>query len=83
MIKRLICKYEYMDDDEDSLRFEKLWDGDKSIFGASNLTECPEDASLERDIPNADDAIELIKYGMRLGCLGYTDLEVVHEREEY
>ena len=45
-------------------------------FRASDLCECPEDATLFRDLFNGWDYIEAIELGMKLAILGYDGIEV-------
>ena len=47
-------------------------------FRASDLSECPEDATLNRDLFNGWDYIEAIELGMLLANLGYDSIEVEH-----
>ena len=45
-------------------------------FRASDLCECPEDATLFRDLFNGWDYIEAIELGMKLAIRGYDGIEV-------
>lgn len=45
-------------------------------FIAYNLCECPEDATLNRDLFNGYDFLEAVKLGMRLAKLGYDEIEI-------
>lgn len=45
-------------------------------FRASDLCECPEDATLFRALFNGWDYIETIELGMKLANLGYDSIEV-------
>lgn len=47
-------------------------------FKAYDMCECPEDATLNRDLFNGDDYIEAIELGMLLSNLGYDSIEVEH-----
>lgn len=77
MIKRLVCKYETDDDyGGDVHSAESLLDGGKEIYSISNLTECPEDATLARDLPDVETIVKLIRYGMDLAASGYSDVIV-------
>lgn len=53
------------------------------IFNVYNLNECPEDATIGRDLFNAKDFLEAVKYGIELAKQGYTEVEyVIGEAEE-
>ena len=54
------------------------WDHDnfKGKFLACNMDDCPEDAILDRDLFNAYDYLEAVKFGMELARKGYTDIEL-------
>ena len=45
-------------------------------FKAYDMCECPEDATLSRDLFDGEDYIRAIKLGMKLANLGYDDIEV-------
>lgn len=82
MVKHLTVKYIPNYDEYDPNRIEELYDGDKSLYYAADLTECPEDATLARSIMDAAGAVDLIKYGMALRDKGYSDVEVTYEKED-
>lgn len=48
----------------------------KLSFHASDLCECPEDATLYRNLFNGWEYIDAIKTGMKLSNLGYDSIEV-------
>lgn len=50
-------------------------------FKAYDVCECPEDATLFRDLFNGWDYIETIELGMQLANLGYDGIEVEHITE--
>lgn len=52
------------------------------IFSASDLTECPEDATLYRDLFNAEDYISAVEFGMKLAQEGYDYIQVEKVEEE-
>lgn len=73
---------EYDDDlGGDYLYSQELWceaKGEKhQVFSVSNLSDCPEDAIIDRDLFSARDFIAAVKYGMRLAEAGYTSIDVV------
>lgn len=45
-------------------------------FKAYDMCECPEDATLSRDLFDGEDYIRAIKLGMKLANLGYDEIEV-------
>lgn len=49
------------------------------IFSAYDLSECPEDATLFRDLFTADDYIRAIRYGIELAKQGYDGVEFDHD----
>ena len=51
-------------------------DSKKFVFTAYNLCECPEDATVNRDLFNGDDYLDAIRLGMELAREGYTSIEV-------
>lgn len=56
----------------------------KINFGVSNLSECPEDAIIERDLFSADDYIKALNKGIELAKKGYTKVSgnFIKEEEE-
>lgn len=63
---------------EDYFRYQELYDLDteKCIFSVSDLYECPEDATVDRDLTSADEIVDFIKLGMKYMQEGYTKLNV-------
>lgn len=47
-------------------------------FNAYDMRECPEDATLSRDLFDGNDYIEAIELCMLLANLGYDSIEVEH-----
>lgn len=56
-------------------------DSKKVIFTAYNLCECPEDATIERDLFNGYDYLAAIQLGIELAREGYTSIEVSDSEE--
>lgn len=56
-------------------------DSKKLVFTAYNLCECPEDATVYRDLFNGDDYLDAIQLGMELAKEGYTSIEVSDSEE--
>ena len=48
----------------------ELFIGEKSIARVQNLCDCPEDATIYRDLINGNDIIEFIKLGYEAGKKG-------------
>ena len=62
---------EDMDSCED--RSQTIIDKENDInFGVCNLTDCPEDAIIGRDLFNSDDYIRALNKGIELANKGYT-----------
>lgn len=53
---------------------QEVYDGDKLVYDVCNLNDCPEDAVIERSLLSAYEWLGVVKYGMRLAALGYTDV---------
>lgn len=45
-------------------------------YYVQNLTDCPEDAIIGRDLVTAEEIINYIKFGMKLAQEGYTKIQV-------
>lgn len=56
-------------------------DSKKFVFTAYNLCECPEDATVNRDLFNGYDYLDAIRRGMELAREGYTSIEVSDSEE--
>lgn len=54
----------------------------KHLFSVWNLTECPEDAIIGRDLFDASDYINAVRFGMELAKVGYDDIEEIEVDEE-
>lgn len=57
-------------------------DSEKFAFTAYDLCECPEDATLDRDLFNGYDYLDAIRLGMELAREGYTSIEVSDSEED-
>lgn len=62
----------------------KLNSPDSKEFGftAYDLCECPEDATIDRDLFNGYDYLDAIRLGMELAREGYTSIEVSKIEED-
>lgn len=57
--------------------FEEVFDGDKEVFSVYDLTQCPEDATISRDLFSASDYLRAVRYGIELAKQGYDEVEYV------
>ena len=48
----------------------------KTIYSVQDLTDCPEDAIICRDLVSAYDFVDFVKLGIRLGIAGYNDIDI-------
>ncbi len=58
---------------------QRVHDNDELIFYVYDLTECPEDATIYRDLFNAFDYIKAIRYGIELAKQGYDEVGYVEQ----
>lgn len=64
-------------------RSQTIYMDGEEIFSAYDLSECPEDAIIGRDLFDAHDYLSAVKFGMELAARGYTKVELqTVEREE-
>lgn len=54
----------------------------KIYFSVGNLSECPEDAIIGRDLFDANDYVNVLRQGIKLAKLGYDDVFVTVVKEE-
>lgn len=45
-------------------------------YSVCNLWECPEDAIIGRSLVSADEYLDILELGMKLGQKGYTKIEI-------
>lgn len=76
---RLTQRYDDYDDTITSQKIEWDYDNFKGEFFVQNLWDCSEDAVIWRDLFNADDFLEAVRFGMDLARKGYDDIEVIEE----
>lgn len=57
---------------------ESLYDVDshKLLYSISDMWDCPEDATIDRALPSAHDAINLIQLGIKYHIEGYDRIEI-------
>lgn len=79
-MKKLLTLYE--ESDECGVNAQEVYDKEngKSLFWCNNLSECPEDAIIGRDLFDAGDFIGAVELGMKLAKEGYDDIELVKKR---
>jgi hypothetical protein len=65
--------------DYDGVYYEFI-NNDMMQFSVRNLSGCPEDAIIGRNLFDADDYIRAVKTGMMLAQDGYTDLDVEYKK---
>ncbi len=56
---------------------ERVYDENEQMFSVYDLTECPEDATIYRNLFNSSDYLRAIRYGIRLAKQGYDEVEYV------
>lgn len=49
---------------------------EETLFVASDLSECPEDAIIGRDLFDGYDYIKAVRYGLSLAEQGYTGIDI-------
>jgi hypothetical protein len=47
-----------------------------------NLWDCPEDATIQRELVSAEEIIDWVKFGMMLNQKGYDHIEVTYKAIE-
>lgn len=63
--------------------FQKVTSPDSRIeYVVRDLRDCPEDATIFRDLFSAYQYLDAIKLGMRLAEEGYTHIELHEKKEE-
>lgn len=50
---------------------------DGELFSVHDLTECLEDATINRDLFNASDYLRAVRYGIELAKAGYDEVEYI------
>lgn len=57
-------------------------DSELEIFSVSDLSECPEDAIIGRDLTDAGSIIDFIELGMKYAKEGYSEIKCFYEELE-
>ena len=74
---KLVLKYVCECNDYDETVYEAVYNKDEGVsFSVSDLSECPEDACIGRDLFDAHDFIKTLKLGMELANKGFTEIEL-------
>lgn len=65
----------------DYSRAELLLDEDNNrIYSVHNLTDCPEDAIIQRDLVSAEEIANYIEMGMKLAFDGYDSIKITYHK---
>ena len=62
------------EEDEWGMRSQEVYDGGRQLFRVYDLTDCPEDAIIGRDLFSAHQWLRAVRYGMELAKQGYTSV---------
>lgn len=74
---KLALKYVCKCNDYEEKVCESVYNKDEGVyFSVSNLSECPEDACIGRDLFDAHDFIKTLKLCMELANKGFTEIEL-------
>lgn len=78
-LRKKILYLETEKDEYGCIEAQTVYDGNDELFNVYNLSECPEDATISRDLFSASQYLEAVRYGMDLAKQGYTEVE--YERD--
>jgi hypothetical protein len=73
---------EYWDDYECEVYREKMEVDGKNVFGVANLSECPEDARIGRDLTDSDQVVKLMQLAFDAGKNGEEFIVADRTREK-
>ena len=83
MGKELVLDYYESYDDYEDLRGQTLINKEENIyFDVSNLSECPEDAIIGRNLFDADGYVSALNKGIELAHKGYTSVIIGEAQRE-
>ena len=63
----------------DGVCYQEVSDECGCRFSVYNMNECPEDATINRDLFNAADYLVAVRYGIELAKQGYDSVEYVKD----
>lgn len=68
-----------IDDWTDGIYGQKVYDADtgKVVYEVYNLTDCPEDAVIYRDLISASEYVDILRQGIELAKQGFDDIELI------
>lgn len=69
---KVLCLVENESDDGWGVYSQEVYDGGKLMYDVWDLTDCPEDATIERSLFSAHQWLKAVEYGMELARQGYT-----------
>ena len=71
---------------DSDIRMQRIWSNDDNIASISecvyDLVDCPEDATISRDLIGCSDIIGFIKFGFSLAKYGYTNIKVINKEKD-
>lgn len=62
------------EEDDWGMCSQEVYDGGSQLFRVYDLCDCPEDAIIGRDLFDAHQWLEAVRYGMELAKQGYTSV---------
>lgn len=81
-VKRFNYENEYNGWDTRSQNVYDADDGSNVYYVRDLAADCPEDATISRDLMSAHDWLEVVNYGIELGKQGYDKAELFELRGE-
>lgn len=73
---------EEIDDYIDEIRYQEvLSPEEKTLYSVCNMCECPEDASIERNLVSAFEYIDILNAGIKLAKQGYDKVTCTYRDE--
>lgn len=82
LLKTLKLKLIEKIDDYEGCHFQELWSEDEEVhYSVSNLWQCPEDATIDRDLVSAYEIVNFIELGMKLAEKGYNKISIEEVKE--
>ena len=62
---------------------QELWSEDENVhYSVCDLWECPEDATIDRDLVSAYEIVNFIELGMKLAEKGYNKISIEEVKED-